>query len=335
MGDNFVRLNVGGVAYTTTKATLSRYPGSVLGAMFNGSLPAIKDDSGAYFIDRDGHLFHYILIYLRSSQLVLPEGFELLDQLVVEADYYQVEPLIQALVEYKACHKQSTDLVRLNVGGVPYTTTKATLSRYPGSMLGAMFNGSLPTTKDSSGAYFIDRDGHLFEHVLNFLRSSQLALPDGFKLLDQLAVEADFYQVEPLIQALAEHKRRRQCQSQRIGCLLEVIEVRTGSTATMPTNNSRVKTIVSGRSDVISHLPAQFIGHGERLQHSNDSDFTELQMNGSNVRLELAEYLQDDGWILVDSNLSSSSGYDSKSMISSLIIEQSYRDRWLLPHPAQ
>lgn len=227
----------------------------------------------------------------------------------------------------------SEDLVKLNVGGVLYTTTKATLSRFPSSMLGAMFNGSFPTTRDENGAFFIDRDGLLFQHVLNFLRSSQLALPEGFLLIDQLSVEADFYQVEPLIQAITDFKRRKQQQSRQTGCLLEVIEVRTGSTATMPTNNSRVKTIVSGRSDVISHLPPQFIGPVERLQHSNDSDFTELQLNGSNVRLKLAEYLQDNGWILIDSNLSSSSGYDSKSMISSLIIEQTYRDRWLLPNP--
>ncbi|ELU01521.1 hypothetical protein CAPTEDRAFT_154970 [Capitella teleta] len=225
------------------------------------------------------------------------------------------------------------DLLRLNVGGVSYTTTKATLSRFPNSMLGAMFNGSMPTTRDDSGSYFIDRDGHLFGYVLNFLRSSQLALPDNFSLIDQLSLEADFFQVEPLIQAINEYKKRRQHPAARTGCLLEVIEVRTGSTATMPTNNSRVKTIVSGRSDVISHLPSEFIGPVERLMHSNDSDFTELQLNGSNVRLKLAEHLQEEGWLLIDSNLSSSSGYDSKSMISSLIIEQSYRDRWLLPSP--
>ena len=102
----------------------------------------------------------------------------------------------------------SQDIIRLNVGGVPYTTTKATLSRYPNSMIGAMFNGSMPTTVDDEGRYFIDRDGNMFAHVLNFLRSSQLALPDGFKHHDQLAVEADFYQVEPLIQALNELKKQ-------------------------------------------------------------------------------------------------------------------------------
>ena len=101
----------------------------------------------------------------------------------------------------------SHDIVHLNVGGVFYTTTKATLSRYPHSMLGAMFNGSMATTVDENGYYFIDRDGTLFGYVLNFLRSSQLAVPDGFKNLSQLAVEADFYQIQPLLDAIFKTQR--------------------------------------------------------------------------------------------------------------------------------
>ena len=222
----------------------------------------------------------------------------------------------------------SQDIIRLNVGGVPYTTTKATLSRYPNSMIGAMFNGSMPTTVDDDGRYFIDRDGNLFAHVLNFLRSSQLALPDGFKHHDQLAVEADFYQVEPLIQALNELKK--QSKPKQYGRFLEVLEIRTGSTATMPTNNSRIKTIISGRRDVINSLPAHLVGAVERLRSRDLESYTELELNGSNIRLRIAEYLHGSGWTLMDSSLSSSSGYDSKSMISTLIIEHTYRDKWLL-----
>ena len=220
------------------------------------------------------------------------------------------------------------DIIRLNVGGIPYTTTKATLSRYPSSMIGAMFNGSMPTAVDDDGRYFIDRDGTMFEYVLNFLRSSQLALPEGFKLLDQLAVEADFYQIEPLIQAISELRKSK--NPKVYGRLLEVLEVRTGSTATMPTNNSRVKTIISGKRDVINSLPSHLVGAFERLQSRDLDSYTELELNGSNIRLRIAEFLYFNGWTLLDSSLSSSSGYDSKSMISTLIIEHTYRDKWLL-----
>lgn len=30
--------------------------------------------------------------------------------------------------------------------------------------------------------YFIDRDGHMFRYILNFLRTSRLLLPDDFKV---------------------------------------------------------------------------------------------------------------------------------------------------------
>ena len=225
------------------------------------------------------------------------------------------------------------DIVHLNVGGTLYTTTKATLCRFPNSMLGAMFNGAMPTTKDESGHYFIDRDGSLFMYVLNFLRSAHLALPEGFKHCDQLALEADFFQIEPLIQAINDIRQRRTQTCAQHGRLLEVIEVRTGSTATMPTNNSRVKTIISGRREIICSIPAHFIGPVEKLQHPSENEFTEFELQGSNVRLKLAEYLQSQGWVRSASDMSSSAGYDAKSMISSLIIEQSYRDRWFLPEP--
>ncbi|KAI1234528.1 BTB/POZ domain-containing protein KCTD6, partial [Lamprotornis superbus] len=99
-----------------------------------------------------------------------------------------------------------TDPVTLNVGGHMYTTSLTTLTRYPDSMLGAMFRGDFPTARDSQGNYFIDRDGPLFRYVLNFLRTSELTLPLDFKEFDLLRKEADFYQIEPLIQCLNDPK---------------------------------------------------------------------------------------------------------------------------------
>jgi len=95
------------------------------------------------------------------------------------------------------------ELIRLNVGGERYTTTRATLTRYPHSMLGAMFSGTLSTSIDEHGCFFIDRDGSMFRHVLNFLRSGRLSLPADFNQLDLLAIEADFFQVEELIKEIS------------------------------------------------------------------------------------------------------------------------------------
>ncbi|VEL41251.1 unnamed protein product [Protopolystoma xenopodis] len=50
--------------------------------------------------------------------------------------------------------------------------------------------------------YFIDRDGHLFRHVLNYLRTGRVCLPARFEELDQLIEEARFYQLDGMTRQL-------------------------------------------------------------------------------------------------------------------------------------
>lgn len=218
----------------------------------------------------------------------------------------------------------ANELIQLNVGGIFYTTTKSTLCKYSDSMLGAMFSDSFPTTRDQNGSVFIDRDGEVFKYVLNFLRSSKLSLPSDFKDLDLLQSEADFYQIRPLIQSI-QILREEMSKSNYETYSIEIIEVRTGSNATMPTRNSRVKTIISGRVAALMTIPDDFLDPevSEKLECKSESEFIELELTGSNIRLELGEVLQNGGWQHADSSFSSSSGYHSN-----FIIEHSYRDRW-------
>ncbi|KAM7065526.1 BTB/POZ domain-containing protein KCTD21 isoform 1-T4 [Acridotheres tristis] len=94
--------------------------------------------------------------------------------------------------------------ITLNVGGKLYTTSLSTLTSFPDSMLGAMFSGKIPTKKDRQGNCFIDRDGKIFRYILNFLRTSHLDLPEDFQEMGLLRREVDFYQIQPLIEALQE-----------------------------------------------------------------------------------------------------------------------------------
>lgn len=97
------------------------------------------------------------------------------------------------------------DMITLNVGGHIYVTTRTTLTKYPDSMLGAMFSGHFEPAAKLGGdgnSFFIDRDGLMFRHVLNFLRSSVLCLPQDFKDMEALMVEADYYQITALTEAL-------------------------------------------------------------------------------------------------------------------------------------
>lgn len=98
------------------------------------------------------------------------------------------------------------DPVALNVGGETFTTTLDTLTRCRDSMLGAMFTGRIPVLRDSKGNVFIDRDGKAFRHILNYLRSGFLDLPDGFAELSLLRREADFFQIRPLLDAIDHHE---------------------------------------------------------------------------------------------------------------------------------
>jgi len=101
----------------------------------------------------------------------------------------------------------SNDMIYLNVGGVQYSTTRSTLTKYPNSMIGAMFK-PYPAQVDKDGRFFIDRNGPMFEYILQFLRSGELTLPDGFKNHQLLKCEVDYYQILPLVESLKNYERK-------------------------------------------------------------------------------------------------------------------------------
>ncbi|CAE7468480.1 kctd6 [Symbiodinium sp. CCMP2592] len=88
-----VHLNVGGRKLMTTLATLQMDSDSMLGLMFSGKLPVLRDADGCFFIDRDGRQFHHILNYLRDG--TLPIGLSRVDRLELlrEADFYGLKAL--------------------------------------------------------------------------------------------------------------------------------------------------------------------------------------------------------------------------------------------------
>ena len=81
---------------------------------------------------------------------------------------------------------------KLGVGGQHFTTTVQTLTKDPSSMLAAMF----------SGKFFIDRDGTHFRFILNILRTGKLTLPEGVTFTKELEEEAEFYQIQELVDSL-------------------------------------------------------------------------------------------------------------------------------------
>jgi len=95
-------------------------------------------------------------------------------------------------------------LVRLNVGGQHFTTTKATLLQHKGSYFESLLLNAF-SPKDSNGEYFIDHDSTYFGLVLDFLRDGQLnAMQLKTIDMDKLHESFKFFKIEvPL------HKRRK------------------------------------------------------------------------------------------------------------------------------
>ena len=92
-----VRINVGGVVHQTALSTLRKCPDSMLCAMFSGRHQLEKLEDGAYFIDRDGDLFGYLLAYLRSGAVSAPTQPDRKELLVVEAEYFGLNDLARYL----------------------------------------------------------------------------------------------------------------------------------------------------------------------------------------------------------------------------------------------
>ncbi|XP_055709813.1 BTB/POZ domain-containing protein KCTD5 [Phlebotomus papatasi] len=98
-GNQWVKLNVGGTYFLTTKTTLSRDPSSFLSRLIqeDSDLISDKDENGAYLIDRDPRYFAPVLNYLRHGKLVLDGLSE--EGVLEEAEFYNVTHLITLLRE--------------------------------------------------------------------------------------------------------------------------------------------------------------------------------------------------------------------------------------------
>ena len=92
--------------------------------------------------------------------------------------------------------------INLNVGGHRFTTSAQTLTKDSNSMLAAMFSGRFDLNPLGDGAVFIDRDGTHFRYILNYLSTGKLTLPEDATFLKELQEEAEFYQIQGIIDEL-------------------------------------------------------------------------------------------------------------------------------------
>uniref|UniRef100_A0A7N6B6C1 BTB domain-containing protein n=1 Tax=Anabas testudineus TaxID=64144 RepID=A0A7N6B6C1_ANATE len=137
-----------------------------------------------------------------------------------------MSPLGSAGIPTPAQLTKTNAPVHIDVGGHMYTSSLATLTKYPESRIGRLFVGTEPIVLDSlKQHYFIDRDGHMFRYILNFLRTSKLLIPDDFKEYSLLYEEASFFQLAPLQAELERWRSEQECGNVCQECECVVLHV--------------------------------------------------------------------------------------------------------------
>ncbi|KTG33325.1 hypothetical protein cypCar_00001437 [Cyprinus carpio] len=137
-----------------------------------------------------------------------------------------VSPLATQGIPLPAQLTKSNAPVHIDVGGHMYTSSLATLTKYPDSRISRLFNGTEPIVLDSlKQHYFIDRDGEIFRYILSYLRTSKLLLPDDFKEFQLLYEEARYYQLTPMVKELDRWKQDREQRRAAQPCECLVVRV--------------------------------------------------------------------------------------------------------------
>lgn len=104
--DKILKLNVGGVFYTTAKSTLTCVYGSYLWKIATGDLYVMRDEKGSLFIDRDGYVFRCVLLRICGILLRFPPsyaGFECNDFILFLRKCIEMKMNIFFLVLTKMC----------------------------------------------------------------------------------------------------------------------------------------------------------------------------------------------------------------------------------------
>ena len=177
-----------------------------------------------------------------------------------EADRLREEQEVIDAISKKLDQVHFSSTVKLNVGGQHFATSVQTLTKDPNSMLASMFSGRFDMKPSEDGSFFIDRDGTHFRFILNFLRTGKLTLPEGATFIKELEEEAEFYQIQGLIDALGPAK-------------LTVYAKRCTCTPNEPFGESTILTNVGYRTILKGWLTGVLVGEWRLLFRASRDGF--------------------------------------------------------------
>ncbi|KAG9304819.1 hypothetical protein G9A89_016849 [Geosiphon pyriformis] len=113
-------------------------------------------------------------------------------------DTFESKPILPNQTDESAKER-----IILNVGGITYETYRATLTAYPDTRLGILFdehNKGFNRPTNGNNEYFIDRDGHMFRYIMQFYRTGKVPVPEDAKGLipisrEDLNAELDYFMI--------------------------------------------------------------------------------------------------------------------------------------------
>lgn len=165
---------------------------------------------------------------------------------------------------------------------------------------------------DKEGNVFVDRNGRMFEYILEFLRTDKLCLPDDFSDFDSLTTEVIFFDIPNLSSCLKKAKQKK-----LFAKYIEILET--------DENRSSI-TVLRGRKEDLKTLPLDILKAGEfNPRNAEDSSYVEITSRERNARLLLTEFLRINNWTCESSDFSP---LYHPNQSASRILTVCYRDRW-------
>ncbi|XP_063966710.1 BTB/POZ domain-containing protein KCTD6-like [Lytechinus pictus] len=157
--------------------------------------------------------------------------------------------------------QRQDNYVGLNVGGKIFKTFRTTLLADPDSFFYGLLDGDIPSAIDDQGNHFIDQDGEVFRHVLNFMRYRELVLPEGFKEYGVLKRQADFFQLESMKSSIERPMQDDRSEAVGLVCLDGKV-FHTTREILMRERNSYFTRMLSKDSTVERDLQGNYYMHG-------------------------------------------------------------------------
>ncbi|KAM5208242.1 BTB/POZ domain-containing protein KCTD19 isoform 3-T3 [Hipposideros larvatus] len=154
--------------------------------------------------------FRFIVNFLRSQKIILPDNFSNIDVLEAEVEILEIPELTEAVRLYRMNMDEEwmaeitvyspQQIVKVYVGSHWYATTLQTLLKYPE----LLSNPKRVYWITYGQTLLIHGDGQMFRHVLNFLRLGKLFLPSEFKEWPLFCQEVEEYHIPSLSEALVQ-----------------------------------------------------------------------------------------------------------------------------------